>query len=93
MRRRTDAACGSRGRDSRNWRSCPTRTAAAGGALVARALDAMAAMLADAEEELGRIDAIAGDGDHGRGMVKGSSAAREAAAEAVDGRRRDRARC
>jgi hypothetical protein len=27
-------------------------------------------MLADAEEELGRIDAIAGDGDHGRGMVR-----------------------
>jgi dihydroxyacetone kinase len=54
-----------------------------GGRLVARALDAMAAMLADAEDELGRIDAVAGDGDHGRGMVKGSSAAREAAAAAV----------
>ncbi|MCU1698094.1 MAG: dihydroxyacetone kinase [Mycobacterium sp.] len=54
-----------------------------GGALVARALDAMAAMLADAEDELGRIDAVAGDGDHGRGMVKGSSAARDAAARAV----------
>jgi dihydroxyacetone kinase len=55
----------------------------AGAHVVARAIDAMAAMLADAEEELGRIDAIAGDGDHGRGMVKGSSAAREAAARAV----------
>jgi dihydroxyacetone kinase len=54
-----------------------------GGALVARALEAMAAMLADAEDELGRIDAVAGDGDHGRGMVKGSSAARDAAARAV----------
>lgn len=54
-----------------------------GGALVARALDAVAAMLADAEDELGRIDAVAGDGDHGRGMVKGSSAARDAAAQAV----------
>ncbi|MHC9292903.1 D-erythrulose 4-kinase [Mycobacterium sp. LTG2003] len=54
-----------------------------GARLVARALDSMAAVLADAEEELGRIDAIAGDGDHGRGMVKGSSAAREAAATAV----------
>jgi dihydroxyacetone kinase len=43
----------------------------------------MAAMLADAEDELGRIDAVAGDGDHGRGMVKGSSAARDAAAKAV----------
>lgn len=55
-----------------------------GARLVARALDAMAAMLADAEEELGRIDAVAGDGDHGRGMVKGSAAAREAAARAID---------
>jgi len=55
-----------------------------GGRLVARALDAMAEMLSDAEEELGRIDAVAGDGDHGRGMVKGSAAARAAAAAAVD---------
>jgi dihydroxyacetone kinase len=54
-----------------------------GGRLVARALDALAAMLQDAEEELGRIDAVAGDGDHGRGMMKGSAAAREAAANAV----------
>jgi D-erythrulose 4-kinase len=55
-----------------------------GGRLIARAFAAMAEMLADAEEELGRIDAIAGDGDHGRGMVKGSSAARVAAAKAVE---------
>jgi D-erythrulose 4-kinase len=55
-----------------------------GGRLVARAFDAMAEMLAAVEEELGRIDAIAGDGDHGRGMVKGSAAARDAAAKAVD---------
>jgi D-erythrulose 4-kinase len=55
-----------------------------GGRLVARALEAMAAMLAEAEDELGRIDAIAGDGDHGRGMVKGSAAARDAATRAVD---------
>ena len=54
------------------------------GRFVARALDAVAAMLADAEDELGRIDAVAGDGDHGRGMVKGSSAAKAAAAEASD---------
>ncbi|AFM17769.1 dihydroxyacetone kinase [Mycolicibacterium chubuense NBB4] len=54
-----------------------------GGELVARALDAMAAMLAEAEDELGRIDAVAGDGDHGRGMVKGSSAAARAAQAAV----------
>ena len=54
-----------------------------GGKRIARAIEAIAAMLADAEDELGRIDAVAGDGDHGRGMVKGSSAAREAAATAV----------
>lgn len=56
----------------------------AGGRLVARIFAAMADMLADAEDELGRIDAVAGDGDHGRGMVKGSSAARAAAARAVE---------
>ncbi|MDF2825745.1 MAG: dihydroxyacetone kinase [Mycobacterium sp.] len=57
-----------------------------GGALVARAINAMADMLAEAEDELGRIDAVAGDGDHGRGMVKGSTAARRAAdAAAADG--------
>jgi D-erythrulose 4-kinase len=37
-----------------------------------------------AEEELGRIDAVAGDGDHGRGMVKGVHAAIDAATKAVD---------
>ena len=31
----------------------------------------------------GRIDAVAGDGDHGRGMVKGISAAVEAAEQAA----------
>lgn len=54
------------------------------GRRVASALDALATMLAGAEDELGRIDAVAGDGDHGRGMVKGSSAAREAAARAAE---------
>lgn len=54
------------------------------GQQVARAFAAIAAMLADAEEELGRIDAVAGDGDHGRGMVKGSSAAQVAAAKAAE---------
>lgn len=35
------------------------------------------------EHELGRIDAVAGDGDHGRGMVKGSAAALAAAQSAA----------
>ncbi len=55
-----------------------------GGRRVAHALEAMARTLADAEDELGRIDAVAGDGDHGRGMTRGSAAAREAAAMAVE---------
>jgi len=35
---------------------------------VLTALEAMAATVAGVEEELGRIDAVAGDGDHGRGI-------------------------
>ena len=50
---------------------------------VLAALEAMAATVADAEEELGRIDAVAGDGDHGRGMVRGTTAAVDAARAAV----------
>ena len=42
---------------------------------VRRALD----VLREAEEELGRLDAAAGDGDHGAGMVRGMAAAVEAA--------------
>jgi dihydroxyacetone kinase len=51
---------------------------------VLAALEAMARTVSEAEEELGRIDAVAGDGDHGRGMVKGTRAAVEAARTAVD---------
>lgn len=54
-------------------------------ATVLAALEAMAATVADAEEKLGRIDAVAGDGDHGRGMVRGTRAAVEAATAAVAG--------
>lgn len=39
--------------------------------------------ICSAEEELGRIDAVAGDGDHGRGMVKGLHAAVDAARQVV----------
>lgn len=49
------------------------------GRVVVAGLEAVAAAMAEAEAELGRIDAVAGDGDHGRGMVKGSSAALAAA--------------
>jgi dihydroxyacetone kinase len=52
--------------------------------VVAQGLSAIAEQLIDAEAELGRIDAVAGDGDHGRGMVKGSTAAAEAARALAD---------
>ncbi|MGY1635930.1 dihydroxyacetone kinase family protein [Geodermatophilus sp. SYSU D00742] len=70
--------------------SAPTMAAAeadeAGRACAGRvlaAIEAMAQTVADMEEELGRIDAVAGDGDHGRGMVRGTAAARDAARTAV----------
>lgn len=52
-------------------------------ATVVDALQALADVVAAAEDELGRIDAVAGDGDHGRGMVRGSGAALSAAHEAL----------
>jgi dihydroxyacetone kinase len=54
-----------------------------GAACIAAIIARMADALKDAEEELGRIDAQAGDGDHGQGMRRGSAAARDAANEAV----------
>ncbi|MHB1598906.1 MAG: DAK2 domain-containing protein, partial [Acidimicrobiales bacterium] len=48
------------------------------------ALEAMAAALGSAEEELGRLDTVAGDGDHGRGMTRGVRGACTAAALVVD---------
>jgi dihydroxyacetone kinase len=53
------------------------------GRCVAQLIGHVASALADAEEELGRIDAQAGDGDHGQGMARGSAAAAVAAEKAV----------
>ena len=53
------------------------------GKLIANLLSVMARKLRETEEELGRIDALAGDGDHGMGMTRGSAAAVEAAEKAV----------
>ncbi|MDR2112746.1 MAG: dihydroxyacetone kinase family protein [Candidatus Accumulibacter sp.] len=53
------------------------------GERIAGVLAKIAAALRDAEPELGRIDALAGDGDHGQGMTRGSSAAAEAARQAA----------
>ncbi|WP_258804258.1 dihydroxyacetone kinase family protein [Pseudarthrobacter sp. NS4] len=48
------------------------------------ALDAARSLLHDAEERLGRMDAVAGDGDHGRGMVRGIDAAASTASAALE---------
>ena len=54
----------------------------AGGRCIAGVMAHLADILRDAEQELGRIDAQAGDGDHGQGMARGSAAAAAAAQEA-----------
>lgn len=46
--------------------------------VVAAGLAELNRTLHENEKELGRIDAVAGDGDHGRGMVKGADAAVDA---------------
>lgn len=50
-------------------------------AAVTDGLEAIAALLASKEAELGDLDAVAGDGDHGIGMHKGSAAAARTARE------------
>jgi dihydroxyacetone kinase len=56
----------------------------AAAATVNSAIDAIADLLIEHADELGRIDAVAGDGDHGIGMQRGSTAARKAARAALD---------
>lgn len=53
------------------------------GRCIAGVLAKVATALREAEPELGRIDALAGDGDHGQGMTRGSAAAAEAAQKAA----------
>ncbi|MCW1805123.1 dihydroxyacetone kinase family protein [Brachybacterium squillarum] len=56
----------------------------ASAAKVADVLDLFQAVCAREEAELGRIDQIAGDGDHGQGMAYGSTGAAKAARAALD---------
>lgn len=57
---------------------------------VVGALDLIRSVLVARQDELGRLDSIAGDGDHGIGMARGSTAAvraaREVAAEGAGAR-------
>ncbi|WP_285723958.1 dihydroxyacetone kinase family protein [Psychromicrobium xiongbiense] len=52
-------------------------------ARITAALEAIQIVIDDHAEELGRIDSIAGDGDHGIGMQRGSRAAARAAQDAL----------
>jgi len=53
----------------------PSSAGAAVATLVEAGLRELQRTVRANEQELGRIDAVAGDGDHGRGMVKGADAA------------------
>ncbi|HEX4751793.1 MAG TPA: dihydroxyacetone kinase family protein [Solirubrobacterales bacterium] len=55
--------------------AAPSEASLAAAATVREALAAMLATMVRQEDELGRLDAVAGDGDHGRGMVRGMRAA------------------
>lgn len=52
--------------------------------VVLRFLETAAERLVAEETLLGEMDAVAGDGDHGAGMVRGAQAATEAARDAVE---------
>jgi dihydroxyacetone kinase len=52
---------------------------APGAEVARRVLAAMLSAVSAAEDELGRLDAVAGDGDHGIGMTRGLRAALDAA--------------
>ncbi|WIB34141.1 dihydroxyacetone kinase family protein [Curtobacterium sp. MCSS17_005] len=60
-----------------------TEESQASAARVASAIAAIRATIDDHADELGRIDAVAGDGDHGIGMQRGSTAADRAAQDAA----------
>ncbi|AZS38236.1 L-erythrulose kinase [Microbacterium lemovicicum] len=56
----------------------------ASAATVVAAVEALAATVDENVDELGRLDSVAGDGDHGIGMQRGSTAALRAARRAAD---------
>jgi D-erythrulose 4-kinase len=63
----------------------PSDQASRNAAIVVRAAVGATAATVDAHvDELGRLDAVAGDGDHGIGMQRGSHAAEAAATAALD---------
>ncbi|QAY60121.1 dihydroxyacetone kinase family protein [Microbacterium protaetiae] len=69
--------------DDETITAATTEEAAAAGRVAASALSAIHAAIDSDVDELGRLDAVAGDGDHGIGMQRGVRAADAAAAAAV----------
>ena len=61
-----------------------TEVSVAGSREILAAFSEIKKVIDDSFEELGRIDAIAGDGDHGIGMQRGVLAAHEALSNAVE---------
>ncbi|MGJ7909010.1 dihydroxyacetone kinase family protein [Actinopolyspora sp. H202] len=59
--------------------AAPAEESTSRGGLVHELLERALGDVADAEDELGRLDAVAGDGDHGQGIVRGLRAAVRAA--------------
>lgn len=59
-----------------------SRAGAQAGEVMA-AIDAAVQAVTESETYLGQLDSVAGDGDHGRGMLRGLSAARDVARVAV----------
>ena len=57
---------------------------AAAGDIACQALARAAAALQEHAEELGRLDSVAGDGDHGIGMTRGAKAASSAARQSLE---------
>lgn len=57
----------------------------AAAALAKRAVAALHATVEEHKEQLGQLDAVAGDGDHGIGMSRGATAAAEAAEQTEGG--------
>jgi dihydroxyacetone kinase len=57
----------------------------AAAAVARRAVTALHEVVEEHKDELGQLDAVAGDGDHGIGMSRGSTAAAEAAEQAQGG--------
>lgn len=64
-------------------RNAATPASRAAAARVVEAIQALAAVIDANADELGRIDAVAGDGDHGIGMQRGVTAATAAAVTAA----------